>query len=291
MQYGINLSHEPLFKDHAGPEVLWPEMELMAGFDGEVYPCGGGSFIKDRSSGLYRFGNALEERVEEFWNNEAYRSLRISSHQDGRYLIPECRSCANLMAPNRRESHIMIWGDGQELNSSDLSLQPSLKPEPEPASPAQPVAGKTPLVSVIVPTHNRPEMLVEALQSVLNQTFQDFEILVVNDAGADVRQVVEALNGSGKITYLEHDTNRGLGAARNTGIQHARGKYIAYLDDDDRFYPEHLETLANFLESSHYLVAYTDAYQAHQRARERGSIAHTKRYWLFRRTSTPTGCW
>lgn len=122
-------------------------------------------------------------------------------------------------------------------------------------------SAKSPAVSVIVPTYNRPEMLREAIRSILDQTFKNFEIIVVNDAGQDVSSVVQSFN-SPKIVYLSHETNKGLAATRNTGIRAASGKYIAYLDDDDAFFPEHLETLVAALEGSDYRVAYTDARRA-----------------------------
>ncbi len=121
-----------------------------------------------------------------------------------------------------------------------------------------------PLVSVIVPTHNRPDMLVDTIRSILNQTYRNFEIIVVNDAGADVEGVVNHLNREGNITYVRHAQNRGLAAARNTGIKVSRGKYIAYLDDDDIFYPDHLETLVSFMIKSGHKAAYSDAHRAHQ---------------------------
>lgn len=139
-------------------------------------------------------------------------------------------------------------------NSAELINQASRTSE----APVQP------LVSVIVPTFNRPDTLVVALQSILDQTFQNFEIIVVNDYGVDVADIVGWLNQQGNITYVKHDRNRGLAAARNTGLRLARGKYIAYLDDDDLFYPDHLETLVNFLETTNYHVAYTDAHRAYQ---------------------------
>lgn len=167
------------------------------------------------------------------------------------------------------------------LGCSSEPAEAAIHPEDNPVvNPAKLKKAGTPLVSVIVPTYNRPEMLVEAIQSILNQTFQDFEILVVNDAGVDVHPQVEALNQNGKIIYLAHRDNRGLGAARNTGIRNARGRYIAYLDDDDRFYPHHLETLVSFLEGSNYEVAYTDAYQAHQR-RENGRYVTFQKVLAF----------
>jgi glycosyltransferase involved in cell wall biosynthesis len=121
-----------------------------------------------------------------------------------------------------------------------------------------------PLVSIIIPTFNRPDSLRETLESVLAQTCRNFEAIVINDGGADVSGVIAVVNNDKRIVYLQHSENKGLAAARNTAIRAAHGKYVAYLDDDDIYYPEHLETLVGFLESSNYKVAYTDSYQADQ---------------------------
>lgn len=131
-----------------------------------------------------------------------------------------------------------------------------LTAHPEPLSPG------APLVSVIVPTHNRPEWLCAALRSILAQTMQDFEIIVVNDAGLDIAPWVSTLDESGRIRVLRHPSNRGLAAARNTGLRAARGKYIAYLDDDDLFYPNHLAVLVEAAEASGHAVVYSDGCQA-----------------------------
>jgi glycosyltransferase involved in cell wall biosynthesis/radical SAM superfamily enzyme YgiQ (UPF0313 family)/ADP-heptose:LPS heptosyltransferase/tetratricopeptide (TPR) repeat protein len=149
-----------------------------------------------------------------------------------------------------------------EMPAETAEIMKSITGEPQMRTIDKPT--DSPLVSVIVPTHNRPEMLVETIRSILNQSYRNFEIIVVNDAGADVEGVVHHLNRDGNITYVRHSRNRGLAAARNTGIRVSRGKYLAYLDDDDIFYPDHLETLVNFLEGSAFQVAYTDACRAHQ---------------------------
>lgn len=117
----------------------------------------------------------------------------------------------------------------------------------------------SPLVSIIVPTYNRPDMLFECVQSIAGQTLKDIEAVVINDAGRDVSDVIKRFSNFVNIIYLSHDTHKGVGAARNTGLEVARGKYIAYLDDDDIFYPDHLETLVTFLEKSSFKIAYTDA--------------------------------
>lgn len=133
-----------------------------------------------------------------------------------------------------------------------------------------------PLVSVIVPTFNRPEMLSHAISSIQNQTFSCCEIIVVNDAGDPVEDRLNQFKDRSRINYVRHAFNRGLAASRNSGIRLARGKYIAYLDDDDLFYHDHLEKLVNFLETTEYKVAYTDAYRAHQ-VMQSGKYIVTKR--------------
>ena len=152
------------------------------------------------------------------------------------------------------------------LNNAAL-YDPALVARAKEVLGATPGAPSAPLVSVIVPTHNRPGLLKKAVQSILDQTFQNLEIIVVNDAGQDVSQVVEAF-GSPNLSLHCHETNQGLAAARNTGIRAAKGKYIAYLDDDDLFYPEHLATLVERLESDGSFVAYTDAHRVHLEKRD-----------------------
>jgi len=122
----------------------------------------------------------------------------------------------------------------------------------------------SPMVSVIIPTRNRPGFLKEALESVLSQTYKNYEIIVVDDGGEDVSEMINSLDHGGKIIYLRHEDGKGPSATRNTGLKVAKGKYIAYLDDDDIYYPTHLETLIPFLERSNYKVAYSDSYQASQ---------------------------
>lgn len=135
----------------------------------------------------------------------------------------------------------------------DSKVQPQHEPEPT-----------CPMVSVIVPTHDRPEMLREAVESILAQTFRDFEIIVINDGGVDVESILSSLNHEGKIMYVRHGKNRDRAAARNSGLKLARGKYIAYLDDDDRYYPDHLQTLMTVLaQHQEYRVAYSDAWRVH----------------------------
>lgn len=105
----------------------------------------------------------------------------------------------------------------------------------------------TPLVSVIIPVYNRQEVLLDALESVKQQTYEDYELIVVDDASTeDLHTIVMQVAPNAR--YIRHKINSGAGAARNTGIRAARGKYIACLDSDDMWLPEKLEVQLAYLE-------------------------------------------
>ncbi len=94
---------------------------------------------------------------------------------------------------------------------------------------------RTPLFSVVIPTYNREKSVLNAINSVLNQTFIDFEIVVVDDGSTDnTKESIESL-GDERIRYVLHEKRSGANAARNTGINSARGDYISFLDSDDIF--------------------------------------------------------
>lgn len=100
------------------------------------------------------------------------------------------------------------------------------------------------LVSVIVPTYRRPQAVVRAVESVSRQTYRQLEIVIVDDNGADTadqfatRAALAPAIGAGRVRYIVHETNAGANAARNTGIRHASGSFLALLDDDDEWVPE-----------------------------------------------------
>ncbi|MCF6158851.1 MAG: glycosyltransferase [wastewater metagenome] len=109
---------------------------------------------------------------------------------------------------------------------------------------------KMPVVSVIIPTHNRAQFLYSAIASVLNQTYQDFEILVIDDNSKDNTQEVVKNFHDTRIKYIRHEKNKGEAGTRNTGIKHSNGRYIAFLDDDDEWLPEKLELQIDLLQNS-----------------------------------------
>jgi glycosyltransferase involved in cell wall biosynthesis len=210
-------------------------------------------------------------------NIEHLKSL-ASQHPQNRHVL-YFLGCALGKHGARAEAEA-VFKNLLTKHPNDIQAREALKQLPVAAqSTNQPTSA--PKVSVIVPTYCRPDGLAEALRSILNQTFRDFEILVVNDAGLDVEYVVRNLHAGQEIVYLRHPANKGLAAARNTGLRFARGKYVAYLDDDDIFLPDHLETLVRFLESTGKAVAYTDAFCARQKFDQIGSYAITERTVLY----------
>lgn len=111
------------------------------------------------------------------------------------------------------------------------------------------------LVSVIVPTYSRPLNLRRAISSILCQTYKNIEIIVVDDNGIGSKEQLETENvlseyiRNKKISYFPHEVNLNGSAARNTGLKAAKGKYIAFLDDDDEFLDKKIETQVMALEA------------------------------------------
>lgn len=111
-----------------------------------------------------------------------------------------------------------------------------------------------PKVSVIISTYKRPEMLRRALESCLKQTYDDFEVIVVDDgsdtAGGPCADLLPAFEERGlRLIAMNLEENSGYQSVpKNVGIAYARGSYIAYLDDDNEYDPDHLETLVTEIE-------------------------------------------
>lgn len=118
-----------------------------------------------------------------------------------------------------------------------------------------------PNVSVIIPTYNRKDLVSEAISSVLKQTYQNFEIIVIDDGSTDdTENSLRALIQTEKINYIK-TLHRGISHARNTGISSTKGPYIAFLDNDDLWLPKKLERQIAILEKDPSIgIIYTDEY-------------------------------
>lgn len=106
------------------------------------------------------------------------------------------------------------------------------------------------VVSVIIPTFNRGHLLKKTIDSVLIQTYQNFEIIIIDDGSTDNSEEIVCGIRDERIKYIKHGKNKGPSAARNTGIKSAKGKYIAFLDSDVIWLRDKLEKQVNILNSS-----------------------------------------
>lgn len=127
----------------------------------------------------------------------------------------------------------------------------------------------TPFFSVIIPLYNKETYVAQCINSILQQTFTQYEIIVVNDCSTDNSfQIAKQLLGN-QARYIEHAKNQGLSTTRNTGIQNARAQYVTYLDADDTWQPQFLETIyrliQNFPEAKLFGTNYYEVYNGKKR--------------------------
>ncbi len=124
-----------------------------------------------------------------------------------------------------------------------------------------------PLFSIVVPTYNRAELLQRALRSVLQQTFQSFEVVVVDNRSTDTtREVIESL-GDDRIQCLDVQNNGIIAVSRNMGIRYARGEWVCFLDSDDWWYPKKLEVASRHLSGSDIIYHDLHIYNSNGRIR------------------------
>lgn len=122
------------------------------------------------------------------------------------------------------------------------------------------VLKEKPRVSVIIPTYNRAHLICRTLESACEQSYKNLEIIVVDDASTDNTEEAIARIKDARICYIRNQMNYGGGTARNTGIKAATGKYVAFLDSDDRWLPNKIEWQLMELENSTFpekTVSYT----------------------------------
>ncbi len=112
-----------------------------------------------------------------------------------------------------------------------------------------------PFFSVIIPAFNREKFIQKAIDSVLEQDFTNFELIVVDDASTDKTVEVVKASADNRVKLIIQPKNKERGAARNEGVKVAKGKYICFLDSDDRFLPDHLSNFYKYIEKDGFPMA------------------------------------
>ena len=115
------------------------------------------------------------------------------------------------------------------------------------------------LVSIIMPSYNTASFIAESIQSVLEQSYKDWELIIVDDCSPDnTDDVVKPYLSDKRIRYLKNEKNSGAAVSRNRALREAEGKWIAFLDSDDLWMPEKLQKQVGFMEKNGYHFSYTN---------------------------------
>ncbi len=134
-----------------------------------------------------------------------------------------------------------------------------------------------PLVSIIMPTYNCGNFIGESIESVVSQTYKNWELIIVDDCSSDGTDTIVAkyVDGYKNINYSKLDINSGPAIARNIGISLASGKYMAFLDSDDLWIANKLEQQIEFMESNQYVLTYTKYMQIDEWGKPNGRMIHS----------------
>jgi teichuronic acid biosynthesis len=115
------------------------------------------------------------------------------------------------------------------------------------------------LVSIIMPSYNTAKYIAESIQSVLDQTYKNWELIIVDDFSTDnTDEIVRPFLVDERIHYLKNELNSGAAVSRNRALREAKGRWIAFLDSDDLWMPEKLEKQISFMETNDYSFSYTE---------------------------------
>lgn len=195
----------------------------------------------------------------EWWRALRARSLAAAGHK----VVAPDQSGLEHLSPN------IFSFAASDLRSLESAIDAALaaSPLPEPTSEIDGVARRLaddgpplrsgPLVSIIVRTYDRAELLERALKSIVAQTYENVEIVVVNNGGPDVSELVQSSVGTRPYQYLTMPKRLHIGAASNVGARAARGEYIGYLDDDDLLYADHCSRTSDVLGRTAADIVYT----------------------------------
>ena len=230
---------------YMGPQPLWRrELHERYGYFDEAF----------MSAGDYEFWLRLAAGGEQFQHLPEVLGL---------YLLNPHGNEHGQRETSIRESDIAVrrywqaeWGARPTFGGT--FFQPLDKAEAAHTKSVLHPLGAQPLVSIIVPTHNRPDYLKDALLSIVAQEYPHWEAIVINDGGVDVSELAHSVDPLGRVRYMAHATNFGQVAAKNTGLRAARGEIICYLDDDDKYLPAHIASIVAAMRGTQIAFAYTD---------------------------------
>ena len=129
-------------------------------------------------------------------------------------------------------------------------------------------------VSIITPTYNSERFIAETIVSVQAQTYQDWEMIIVDDCSTDkTAEIVASFQEKdSRIKYFYNSTNKGSALSRNLALQKAKGKWIAFLDSDDLWHPEKLEKQIEFMTKNNYHFSYTNYCEIDENSKETGIL-------------------
>lgn len=129
------------------------------------------------------------------------------------------------------------------------------------------------LVSIIMPSYNTDKFIAETIESVLSQTYSNWELIIIDDCSTDnTDRVVEKYLTDKRIRYLKNKHNSGAAVSRNRALREARGKWIAFLDSDDLWMPCKLEWQIKFMKKYDYHFSYTNYSEINEKGKENGII-------------------
>ncbi|MBW4618435.1 MAG: glycosyltransferase [Cyanosarcina radialis HA8281-LM2] len=150
---------------------------------------------------------------------------------------------------------------------------------------------ENPLVSVVIPTFNRADLIDISLSSAMGQSYRNIEIIVVDDGSTDRTEDAVRAIGDPRIVYARHSTNQGGAAARNTGIETAKGEYIAFLDSDDAWMPNKIEVQLDLIQRQPHperVVCYTQVFYSNSGISPETYQAFDERFFLPKRGKEET---
>lgn len=130
------------------------------------------------------------------------------------------------------------------------------------------------LVSIITPSYNSSQFIEGTIQSIFNQTYQNWELIIIDDCSKDNSCAViqKYADQDKRVQLIKLEKNSGAAVARNTGIEHATGRFIAFLDSDDTWHPEKLEKQIHFMLEHDYAFTYTQYHQVNEKGETIGHL-------------------